>query len=67
VPDKVSLFHGRPFRVIHGDRFAAALEATITDPEVIALPKYWGNTTQWVDSTDGLWPRYVRGFAQLYG
>jgi hypothetical protein len=66
VPDKVSLFHGRPFQVIHGDRFAAALDATITDPEVTALPKYWGNTTQWIDSTDGLWPRYVKGFAQLY-
>jgi hypothetical protein len=30
-------FHGRPFRVVGGDRFAAALRAAVTDPAVRAL------------------------------
>jgi hypothetical protein len=30
-------FWGRPFRVLGADRFAAALQATITDPRVRAI------------------------------
>ena len=30
-------FHGRPFRIIGGDRFAAALRAAVTDPAVRAV------------------------------
>jgi hypothetical protein len=54
VPDKVSPFFGRPFQVIHGERFAAALDSAITDEAVKRLPRFLGNTTQWVDSTDVL-------------
>jgi hypothetical protein len=54
VPDSVSTFHGRPYQVIHGDRFAAALQAAIADPDVKRLPPLIGNTTQWADSTDVL-------------
>ncbi len=54
VPDRVSSFYGRPYQVIHGDRFAAALAAVITDEAVQRLPRNLGNTTQWVDSTDVL-------------
>jgi Domain of unknown function (DUF4037) len=60
VPASVSPFHGRPFQVIHGDRFAAALGDTGIQPA------HFGNTTQWIDSTDAPYPRYVRQFAALY-
>lgn len=60
VPSIVSSFYGRPFEVIHGDRFAAAIGDAGVQPE------YFGNTTQWIDSTDALYPGYVRQFAGLY-
>ncbi|MBV9134932.1 MAG: DUF4037 domain-containing protein [Chloroflexi bacterium] len=60
VSATVSPFWGRPFQVIHGDRFAAALGNAAVKPE------YFGNTTQWIDSTDALYPRYVRQFAAFY-
>ncbi|WP_461119061.1 DUF4037 domain-containing protein [Saccharothrix stipae] len=31
-------YHGRPFRVLRADRFATALRAAVTDPEVADLP-----------------------------
>src|SRR5690606_11764447 len=34
LPEAVSPFHDRPFRVIHGERFAEALRAQITSDEV---------------------------------
>ena len=54
LPERVSPFWGRPFRVIHGDRFADALRATIEDPRVRRLPEGIGAIDQWVDSTDVL-------------
>jgi hypothetical protein len=67
VAAEVSAFHGRPFLVIHGDRFAAALDRTITDQEVRRLPRYPGNTTQWVDSTDVLsYPSWCGPLSELY-
>ena len=54
LPERVSPFYGRPFQVIHGDRFAAALHAAIQDESVKRLPRWLGNTTQWADSTDVL-------------
>jgi hypothetical protein len=60
LPARVSSFYGRPFQVIHGDRFAAALgDAGIQ-------PTFFGNTTQWIDSTDALYPRYAERLAALY-
>ena len=53
VPAAVSSFWGRPFQVIHGDRFGAALGHAGLQPE------YFGNTTQWIHSTEALYPRYV--------
>jgi hypothetical protein len=47
-------FFDRPFRVIYGGRFAEALRAAITDPEVLALPEHLGAVDQYVDSTDAL-------------
>lgn len=50
----VSPFHGRPFRVLHAERFAEALHAAIHSREVRALPQYLGGIDQFVDSTDVL-------------
>ena len=46
-------FHDRPFTVLDGERFAAALRDAVTDPEVRALPPT-GTIDQYVDSTDVL-------------
>jgi hypothetical protein len=66
VADSVSPFYGRPFQVIHGDRFAAALRAAISDAAVKRLPPNPGNTTQWVDSTDMLHGRWFAPLRALY-
>jgi hypothetical protein len=52
VPADPVPFHGRPFTVIFGDRFAEALRERIADPEVRALPLPIGGVDQWSDSTD---------------
>ena len=52
VPADPVPFHGRPFTVIFGDRFAEALRERIADPEVRALPFPIGGVDQWSDSTD---------------
>ena len=66
VPAKVEQFYGRPFLIIHGDRFAGALRAAITDERVKRLPPNAGNTSQWVDSTDLLAPRWFERLRGLY-
>lgn len=58
-------YHGRPFQVLHAERFARALRATITDPELNSLPLI-GAIDQHVDSTDLLGDRLrCRGFPLL--
>lgn len=54
LPAEVSPFHGRPFKVIHGDVFADALIAQIVDAEVkrIADKTRMGSIDQFSDSTD---------------
>ncbi|MEU8514999.1 DUF4037 domain-containing protein [Kitasatospora sp. NPDC048722] len=44
-------FHGRPFLVLHAERFARTLAGTLTDPGLRALP-LTGGVDQWADSTD---------------
>jgi hypothetical protein len=67
MPEVVSPYHGRAYMVIHGDRFARACLAAITDQAVKRLPPWLGNTTQWADSTDVLsHPRWVRPLQALY-
>lgn len=46
-------YHDRPFQVLHAERFADALRATITDPEIAALG-WRGAVDQHVDNTDAL-------------
>ena len=54
LPTTVSSSHNRPFQVIHGERFANALRAQITDPAVqgIAARRLIGSIDQFSDSTD---------------
>ncbi|MFF8918629.1 DUF4037 domain-containing protein [Streptomyces sp. NPDC015032] len=46
-------YHARPFKVLHAERFSAALSACITDPGISSLPTI-GAVDQFVDSTDVL-------------
>ncbi|MBI1255940.1 MAG: DUF4037 domain-containing protein [Chloroflexi bacterium] len=54
LPTIPSSFHERPYTVIHGEVFAEALRALITDPEVkrIADKSWIGSIDQFSDSTD---------------
>jgi hypothetical protein len=67
LPTAVSPFHGRPYLVIHGGRFAAAIQQRIVDPEVRRLPRCAGSTSQWVDSTDMQWTHWYGPLRRLYG
>ena len=49
-------FHDRPFRVLHAERLAVELFASLTDDAVRALPPI-GSIDQYVDSTDVLCDR----------
>ncbi|RKN39860.1 DUF4037 domain-containing protein [Streptomyces hoynatensis] len=46
-------YYGRPFLVLHAERFAKALADTLTDPRLRALP-LTGGVDQWADNTDFL-------------
>jgi hypothetical protein len=54
LPDRTALFHGRPFRVIHGDKFATAIKAQIVDADVkrITTMTDIGAVEQFSSSTD---------------
>ncbi len=47
-------FHSRPFTILGGARFTEALLASITDPDLRALPLHLGGLDQYIDSTDAL-------------
>jgi len=67
LPAQVRPFWGRPFRVIGGERFAAALRAQITDLAVVRIAERGliGGSDQFSDSTDLLsdpsWRVALRG------
>lgn len=50
---QVSYFYDRPWKVIHGEEFAQALVAEITDDDVKAIAKrsLVGSVSQWTDNT----------------
>ena len=54
MPETVSNFHGRPFRVIHGEIFAQAICQQIADPSLqrLARKALIGSIDQFSDSTD---------------
>ncbi len=45
---------GRPFTVIHAERFADAIRQTIADDMLRDTASFIGGIDQWVDSTDVL-------------
>jgi hypothetical protein len=60
-------FFGRPFQVLFAGRFAEAILATITDPDVKAIPGLYGAVDQLSDSTDVLsYPLVYRSLRLLY-
>jgi hypothetical protein len=64
---KVSPFHTRPYLVIHAERFAAAIDAAITDPEVRTIPIQAGSVDQVTDNTSVLErPAAYRKLRALY-
>ena len=67
LAEDVSNFHTRPYMVIHGDRFSAALMDRIVEPDVRRLPRAVGSTSQWVDSTDAQWTHWYGPLRRLYG
>ncbi|MBN2146762.1 MAG: DUF4037 domain-containing protein [Anaerolineales bacterium] len=54
LPEAVSNFHNRPFKVIHGDLFANALSQQISDPYVLRIAKRGliGNIDQVSDNSE---------------
>lgn len=52
VDPTITDYFNRPYKVIFAGRFADALKAAITDPEIKELPADLGGADQLVDSTD---------------
>lgn len=54
LPATVSQFWGRPFKVIHGERFAGSIKENITDPRVKLFLKkgFIGSIDLFSDNTD---------------
>lgn len=68
VDPTVRHFHDRPYRIIGGYRFATALQETIRDPQVAALPPI-GAVDQFADNTNllgdaGARLRHLNGLGQ---
>ena len=64
---EVESYYNRPYRVIHADRFAEAIQATITDPAIIHVPAPIGAIDQFVDSTDVTeHPRFCRRLTVMF-
>src|SRR5579859_604239 len=54
VGETVASFHGRPYLVIHADRFVEVTERAISSDLVRTWPKRVGSVNQWADATDVL-------------
>jgi hypothetical protein len=50
LPEKVTKYYDRPYRVIHGERFASSIRNAIRDPEVKRMPINVGSVDQFIDS-----------------
>ena len=67
LPTHVSPFHSRPYLVIHGDRFVAAIRAAIQYEAVRRLPPHVGAVDQFANSTDVLsYPERSARLAAVY-
>ena len=66
LPTTVSPYYGRPYQVIHGERFSRAIKGRISDPDLRSLPDI-GGIDQMADNTEVLSnPRLFHKFAGLY-
>ncbi|HYJ91324.1 MAG TPA: hypothetical protein VEV84_08450, partial [Pyrinomonadaceae bacterium] len=54
MPTRTSNYYNRPFKVIHADLFAEAINNRIKSRAVRRLKPYIGSVDQFVDSTDVL-------------
>jgi hypothetical protein len=54
VSEELAPFHGRPYLVIHANRFVEAIERAISSDVVRAWPPRIGSVNQWADATDML-------------
>src|SRR5207244_936224 len=54
VGETVASFHGRPYLVIHADRFVEVTERAIASDLVLRWPKRVRSVNQWADATDVL-------------
>ncbi len=54
ISTEVSQFFSRPFRIIRGDKIAAAILERITDPEIMPIAKRspFGSIDMFSDNTD---------------
>src|SRR5258708_10041325 len=52
IAETVASFHGRPYLVIHADRFVEVTEQAMTGELVRRWPKRVGSVSQWADATD---------------
>jgi hypothetical protein len=52
LPTKTSDYYGRPYSVIYGDRFAAAIKKAIKDPQIKRIKREIGSIDQFTDSTN---------------
>lgn len=67
LPTTVSGFYGRPYRVLHAERFADALKEGIRDSALRGLPDI-GGVDQVTDNTDLLSnPQLFHALSSLYG
>lgn len=63
----VAPFHGRPFQIIHADRFVSAIRTTIRDDVLRDTAAMIGAVDQFVDSTDVLTrPQRIAQLRRLY-
>lgn len=67
IDPTVRPYHGRPYDVLHADRFVVACTAVQTDERLRAMPPI-GGIDQLIDSTDALCsPRLLRRAAGMFG
>ena len=52
LPAEVSHFHDRPYRVIHGERFASAIREVLPDTALWEIAAAFGSVNQLIDATD---------------
>jgi hypothetical protein len=67
MPEESQSFHNRPFSVIYADNFVKAIRETITDSQILEIPKHLGSVDQFSDSTNLLsYPKLKERIRNVY-